>query len=645
MCDAHANAVSRRWAEIAMKSSTLRAAGPVILVTAALFTMILGLAIGGGAAPRLVNDPGALVRWGLPAAKLVANLSLSVMIGALTLAAFLLRSRDAESARALDTASASAAVFTVASGATGFLTFLSSFNPKLSLGTEFGQQLGRFLIDTELGRVWLITTLAAATITIVTFAARGPRVALSTWALSVAAAIPMATQGHSGSLANHDAAVMALVLHTLGAAVWLGGLVALVIIRPTLPARRLPVIVERYSSFALIAFCIVVTSGVARTIASVSKPGDLISPYGTVLALKVAALLILGAFGAMYRRRFINRSATGGGVFWTFIAVELAVMGIASGAAAALARTPSPADTTAAPLQTAAEILTEAPVPPPLTPMAWLTEWDLDVLWLVIAALTIIGYLGAARRLRRRGETWPRLRTCSWVAGMSLLVWVTSGPIAAYGDYLHSIDMLGRALLLTLVPALLVTAAPYRLAVDALPIRTDGSDGAREWLIRIGDSRPVKALSHPLVAGAVFVLVTAATSTGPGLRWALSDPLGHQTRIVITILAGAILLRSATSTALHRGERRLWMLPYAAALAAVAGIGAWALTDHGLILADWFGAMGRQWGVTPMTDQRIAGAIALAAAAVLLGATLLTANRHRLARARHPASDQPHPNH
>ena len=36
---------------------------------------------------------------------------------------------------------------------------------------------------------------------------------------------------------------------------------------------------------------------------------------------------------------------------------------------------------------------------------------------------------------------------------------------------------------------------------------------------------------------------------------------------------------------------------------------------------------------------------ALAAAAVLLGATLLTANRHRLARARHPASDQPHPNH
>lgn len=70
-----------------MKSPTLRAAGPpVILVTAALFTMILGLAIGGGAAPpRLVNDPGAIVRWGLPAAKLIANLSLSVMIGALTL--------------------------------------------------------------------------------------------------------------------------------------------------------------------------------------------------------------------------------------------------------------------------------------------------------------------------------------------------------------------------------------------------------------------------------------------------------------------------------------------------------------------------------------------------------------------------------
>jgi hypothetical protein len=40
----------------------------------------------------------------------------------------------------------------------------------------------------------------------------------------------MGTQGHSGEEANHNAAVMALVLHMVGAAVWLGGLLLLVVL-------------------------------------------------------------------------------------------------------------------------------------------------------------------------------------------------------------------------------------------------------------------------------------------------------------------------------------------------------------------------------------------------------------------------------
>jgi putative copper resistance protein D len=34
------------------------------------------------------------------------------------------------------------------------------------------------------------------------------------------------------------------------------------------------------------------------------------------------------------------------------------------------------------------------------------------------------------------------------------------------------------------------------------------------------------------------------------------------------------------------------------------------LTTDSLFLADWFGAMGRTWGVTPMADQQLAGGIA-----------------------------------
>jgi putative copper resistance protein D len=34
------------------------------------------------------------------------------------------------------------------------------------------------------------------------------------------------------------------------------------------------------------------------------------------------------------------------------------------------------------------------------------------------------------------------------------------------------------------------------------------------------------------------------------------------------------------------------------------------MTGNGLIMADWFGAMGRTWGQTPLDDQQTGGAIA-----------------------------------
>ena len=67
---------------------------------------------------------------------------------------------------ALDAASISAAIFTVSAAATGFLTFVDAFNPVIDAGPEFGAQLGRYLVETEVGRTWLITTIAGAALTV-----------------------------------------------------------------------------------------------------------------------------------------------------------------------------------------------------------------------------------------------------------------------------------------------------------------------------------------------------------------------------------------------------------------------------------------------------------------------------------------------
>ena len=126
-----------------MNSRALRAAGPAILVAAALVVLVWALAFGGGAAPLAIGDPGPIARWGLPVAKLFVNLSAAGMVGVLVTALFTLRAGDREFDIALDTASISAAIFTLASAATGFLTFIAAYNPAIDAGPEFGALLGR----------------------------------------------------------------------------------------------------------------------------------------------------------------------------------------------------------------------------------------------------------------------------------------------------------------------------------------------------------------------------------------------------------------------------------------------------------------------------------------------------------------------
>ena len=179
-----------------------------------------------------------------------------------------------------------------------------------------------------------------------TFAVRSWTATLFIALLAIATLVPMATQGHSGEEANHSAAVMALALHIIAAAAWLGGLLLVIAVRPIVPRERIAVILTRYSSIALVAFIVVAVSGYARAAIGVGAWDQLATPYGLLVLVKVGALLVLGVLGAWYRRRLIAPDGRGAGhpaASGRLIAVELAFMGIASGAAAALARTAPPA--------------------------------------------------------------------------------------------------------------------------------------------------------------------------------------------------------------------------------------------------------------------------------------------------------------
>jgi putative copper resistance protein D len=592
----------------------LRAAGPAILIAAAVLTAVAALAYGGAADPLTTGDPGPIVRWGLPMAKLLVNLSAAVMAGSLVLALFALRAGEREFDGALDVASIGAAVFTVTSGTVGFLTFLDSFNPQLSAGPEFGAQLGAFLTEVELGRTWLITTIAAAIVTILAFAIRSWTATLLTAILAIASLIPMATQGHSGELASHDATVTALSLHIVGAAVWLGGLVLLVALRPLLPTQRMPDVLARYSTIALVAFLVVAVSGFARTLSSIARWDQLTTPYGGILCLKIAALVFMGLLGAWYRQRLIarvGRAAKAARSFWTLIAVELAFMGVASGAAAALARTPPPLSETPY-SSTPAEILTDEPLPPELTLARWFTTWDVDLLWAFVAAAGIVFYLVGVVRLHRRGDRWPIHRTVLWVLGMLLLFWVTSGPVNAYQDYLFSLHMLGHMLLTMGIPLLLVPGAPITLALRAVDKRDDGTRGGREWIMWAVHSPFARVITHPLVAAGIFVGSLWVFYYTDLFRWSLYDHLGHVWMVTHFLITGFLFVMTLTGI-----DPLPYRMPYPGRLVTLIGVmaihaffGVAIMMQSGLMVAEWFGAMGRTWGPTPLEDQYIGGGVA-----------------------------------
>ncbi|WP_083511315.1 cytochrome c oxidase assembly protein [Microbacterium sp. XT11] len=568
---------------------------------------------GGGAAPLLLQDPGPFVRWAIPVVKLVMNLAAAGMLGSLVLALFALRSGDRSFDAALNTASVSAAVFTIASGFTGFLAFMAAFNPKLSADPLFGAQLGKYLLETPLGQSWLITTIAGSVITVLAFAWRSWTATLLTTLIAAASFVPLATQGHSGELSGHNMAVNSILLHTVGAAVWLGGLLLVVLLRGRSDVTTTD-LVRRYSSLAIAAFAVVAVSGLTRSVVAFGDWDGLWSPYGGIVIAKAVLLCGMGLLGAWYRTRLIPKldGERAAGWFWMLVLCEVALMGLASGAAAALARTPPPAGDEAPFVRTPSENLTGSSLPPEFTIDRWFTQWDIDILWLVAAAFGLFLYLAGVRRLRQRGDRWPIHRTVFWVLGLLMLVWVTGGPINAYQEYLFSVHMLGHMMLSMAIPLLLVSGAPVTLALRAIHKRDDGTRGGREWIMWAVHSPFARVVTHPFVAAAIFILSLWAFYFTDLVRWAMYEHLGHEWMTIHFLISGYLFVMS-----LIGADPVPYRLPYPgrlitliAVMAMHAFFGIAIMMQEGLIVADWFGSMGRAWGPDPLQDQYIGGGIA-----------------------------------
>jgi cytochrome c oxidase assembly factor CtaG/putative copper export protein len=591
----------------------VRIVGPALLLLVALASVFAALAFGGGAKQEPIADPGALVRLGLPTAKLFVNIGAAGTIGALLMAAFAMNREKREFNLALDIAAGSAAVWAVASAGVGWFSFLTLYLQPISLDDRFGALLATFLTEIEIGQAWLWTTLIAAALTVLCFAVRNQTAVAFMAVGSIMGLIPML--GHSGGTESHDAATSAIWLHIVFAAIWLGGLLTLVISARTLDTGRIVPLLGRYSTLAIISFVVVAASGYVSAEIRVGTLGNLLTPYGILVLVKVGALGALGVFGAVQRRYLIGRMSASGNrkFFWWLVTAELAFMGLASGVAAALARTATPkpevvasADSGATP----AEILTGAPLPAPVTPLGLFTQWNFDLIWMLFCAFALFFYLAGVWRMKKRGDDWPVLRTVLWVAGILLLFYITNGGVNLYEKYLFSIHMLAHMTLGMMVPVLLGPAAPITLALRAIRKRDDGSRGAREWIMLATHSRYFGFLSRPIVSALLFVASLWVFYYSPLFRWATTDHIGHQWMIIHFLLTGYLFVNSliGIDPSPHRAPYPLRLLVLLATMAFHAFFGLSLMTGTGLLLADWYGSMG--WGIKAIEDQQAGGGIA-----------------------------------
>ncbi|MGN6634455.1 MAG: cytochrome c oxidase assembly protein [Oryzihumus sp.] len=597
------------------------ARAPLALVVVAALAVAVPAAVLGGAVTAPVAglpDPGATVRWGVVLVRVVHDLAAALTVGLLVLAAFIVPESRSTSRRLTATrwAAVSATVWAVA-GLVGLVFNFADLAGVRVSDPGFGQQLQTFVFSIDvlraaaisIGLVLVVATGAALART------RAAMVALAL--LSLLAVLPLALAGHAAGSTDHDTAVNSLGAHLLGAVLWVGGLLGLVVLRPLL-GRALPVSVRRYSTLAGWCFATVAVSGVLNAWLRVGSLSGLASTYGALVIGKTVALVLLGLAGWQQRRRVVGRlgadpAATG--LFVRLALGELVVMGAAFGLATALSRSVPPVPQTTQGNVSPALSLTGYPAPPmPVAPDAWLTVWRVEWLWLSLALVAVGLYLAGVVRLRRRGDRWPLGRTVLWVSGWVVFLYSTQGAPMVYGMVLFSAHMTYHMVVSMAVPILLVLGAPVTLALRALPARPDKTLGPRELLLGHVHSRYLNVLGNPVVAAAIFFGSLVLFYFTPLFELSLRTHTGHVLMTVHFLLAGYLF--AWVLVGVDPGPRRwppsMRLLVLFATISFHAFFGVALTTGSTLLAPDFFHQLHLLDSEQLLADQRNGGAIAWA---------------------------------
>ncbi|MBB3043802.1 cytochrome c oxidase assembly protein [Nocardioides soli] len=516
--------------------------GIVVLGLGALVVLLL---LGGGAPrpePAGLPDPGPWTGWGLPVLTYLGLLLGIAVVGALLVPPLTMPGGGelgGRAFRAVRTVGPLALAWFLVTVGVLVLTYSDQF--AVPVRHVRPEEVWGFARGVDQGRALLVQAALALVIAAASRFALTAREVGVLLVLAVATLMPPVFTGHSAAAGSHDTAVVSLLLHVGAAGVWVGGVVALWWHLGSAPALR-AVAARRFARVATWCLGVTAVSGVVNALVRLGGPtGFVTSDYGRGALVKVLLLGVVALVAFFSREVALGRLAQDGRGWrdlTVLTGIEVGVLAVATALGVGLGRTPPPVGEIYTSL---AESLLGGPVPPALTPYRLLTELTPSGIGLAILGLGGTAYAVGVLSLRRQGVRWGAGRTVSWYLGLALVGYATIGGLGTYSHAMFSAHMAAHMVLSMIAPILLVLGAPVTLALRTLPgADAPGGRGPRHWLSGVLRSRPVRVLTHPVVAAILFVGSLYAIYFSTLFEALMRNHLGHAFMELHFLLVGCL---------------------------------------------------------------------------------------------------------
>ena len=532
------------------------------------------------------------------------------VIGVLLSFAFLLVDRDGKLAKPSDQLRSigivCGAIWVLASFMEIILTLANILGT--SIGPAFdGTTLRSFITQVDLGKFLFIQFLAAvAVLTAIKFL-QSTLQSVVFLGIALLGLVAPVFQSHSSSSGSHSLAIGSLVVHVTALALWVGGVIAIALMKDEDRVISLP----RFSQMALWAAIAVVVTGIANAWTRLNFSSAWSTAYARIVIVKALLTAVLIGIGYINRRELVKREKTGWTLLSRIIVVEALVMSFAVVLGSWLSNTKPPAGKEVA--FSPALAIAGFPTPGAPTFARIMTIYDPDALMIALLITLVALYIKGVSILKKRGDSWPVGRTIAFALGIAAIDLATSGGLGVYALFSFEYHMIAHMILGMLAPIGLVLGAPITLALRTLPQgRTPEERGVRGTLLAALHSKYSVILTNPLVALAIFDGSLFALYSTNLFGFLMQSHAGHFFMNIHFLLSGFLFFHVIIGIDPNPKKVphlvRIVMLFAAMSIHAFFAISLLATTT--LIDGGYYGSLKTPWLTDLLADQHSAGSIA-----------------------------------